>query len=171
MITTERLTLRRFAQSDRLALKRIFEDQAASPYAKYDTPKAADERSVAEKAARWASFSDSEEHMFFAVCLEGEMIGYIAMNRREDGYETGYNFMSAHHGKGYAAESMKALLAEMKKRGVNRVTAGTALLNTPSVRLLLCCGFVKTGEEDVSLYKDENGKPVVFRGGLFEKTL
>lgn len=171
MIRTERLTLRRFAKSDMKALQRIFTDQASSPYAKYDTPKATDDESVAARAARWASFSESEEHMFFSVCLEGEMIGYIAMNKREDGYETGFNFMRAHQGKGYARESMTALLDGLQKAGASRVTAGTAQNNTPSVRLLLACGFVKTGEEDVSFYKDENGAPVVFKGLLFERKL
>lgn len=49
--------------------------------------------------------------------------------------------------------------------------AGTALDNTPSVRLLKTSGFQKVGEEKVSFYKDEKGNNLIFTGGIFERSL
>ena len=48
-----------------------------------------------------------------------------------------------------------------------RFTAGTALMNLPSVRLLKSLGFEKISEELVSFYKDENGGNIYFTGGIF----
>lgn len=48
-----------------------------------------------------------------------------------------------------------------------RITAGTALENNPSVRLLLSLGFEKVKEEQVSFYKDKNGNDIYFKGGIF----
>lgn len=79
----------------------------------------------------------------------------------------GYCFHSAFHGKGYANESHLALLDYMRKLGVTRLTAGTALQNEPSVTFLKALGFSLTETEKVSFYKDEHGEDVVFDGGIF----
>lgn len=47
---------------------------------------------------------------------------------------------------------------------VERFTAGTALDNAPSVKLLNRLGFAQTGTEEVCFY---DGHP--FAGGTFEK--
>ena len=52
-----------------------------------------------------------------------------------------------------------------------KITAGTALNNTPSVRLLTSLGFVLVGTETVSFYKDDEGIPITFEGGEFELLL
>ena len=111
------------------------------------------------------------DHFFFAVCLCKTVIGYIAFNRRPIGYEAGYCFDPAYHGKGYASESLSALMRLMQNRGVRKLTAGTAVENMPSVRLLTSLGFVLTGTEPVSFYADEAGRPVFFEGGVFEAVL
>ena len=97
--------------------------------------------------------------------------GYIAFNLRADGYEIGYCFHSDYHGKGYARESLSALMAYMKDLGAAKLTAGTAINNTPSVRLLTALGFRLTKVEKVSFYKDDAGNDIVFDGGVYERTL
>ena len=119
----------------------------------------------------WASFADSNEHIFYAVCLQETIIGYLALHQTEDGYELGYCFHSDYHGKGYAKESISAVLANLKKNGEARITAGTALQNTPSVSLLLSLGFRQIETEKVSFYKDTEGNDIVFDGGIFELIL
>ena len=49
-----------------------------------------------------------------------------------------------------------------------KITAGTALNNTPSVKLLNSLGFRQTGTETVSFYKDEEGNAVNFECGIYE---
>ena len=168
-ITTDRLVLRFIQPEDWQAIRDIWLDFAASPFAQYDKPHNTDPEDVRARIARWAAFSASgTAHMFFAVCLAGEVIGYIAFNERAVGHEIGYCFHSAHHGQGYAREAHAAALSHLRGLGLTHFTAGTALNNTPSVRLLTSLGFQLVGTEDVSFYQDAEGRPVVFEGGIFE---
>lgn len=168
LFETERLAVRYIQESDWKYLLEIWADFGESPYAKYDVPHTTSEAEVREKAKRWAEVTPYKEHMFFAVCLGDVMIGYIDFHRHGNGYECGYCFHSAYHGKGYARESMKALLNELSKEGAKYFAAGTALNNLPSVNLLTSLGFQQTGEEQVSFYKDNHGVDIYFDGGIFE---
>ena len=168
MIETKRLTIRRIEESDWRAAQRIWADFALSEYARYDTPHDVDDDHVRTRIAKWAKFAASTEHMFFAVCLAREMIGYIAFNQRENGHEIGYCFHSSVHGKGYAKEAHLALFEHLRAQGFTHFIVRTALANFPSVRLLMSLGFKQTGSEKVSFYKDENGNDIVFDGGIFE---
>lgn len=170
-LTTNRLCIRRIRSEDWKAVQAIWADEASSPYAVYDRPNATDDASVRSRIEKWAAFADSREHLFFAVCLENTVIGYAAFHKRSDGYELGYCFHSAYHAKGYAKESISALIGELKKRGICRVTAGTALKNIPSVRLLTSLGFRLAGTEKVSFCRDAEGSAIVFDGGIYELLL
>jgi len=171
MIRTRRLTLRRVAARDWQAIQAIWADAAQSEYARYDRPNDTSSAAVAARIAKWASFAESEEHIFWAVCRTGSVIGYISLHRRENGYELGYCFHSRWHGKGYARESVAAALAHLQTLGASRAVAGTALDNLPSVRLLTALGFVQVGTEPVSFYRDAEGKDIVFTGGIFAREL
>ncbi|MCR4622780.1 MAG: GNAT family N-acetyltransferase [Clostridiales bacterium] len=171
MINTERLTIRRVRAEDWKDLQFIWADAAKSEYAKYDKPSELDDATVKKRVAKWAEFAGSYEHRFYAVCLNGTVIGYAAFHIREEGFELGYCFRSDFHGQGYAYESISALIGHLKTKGVKRITAGTALANTPSVRLLERLGFIQTGTEEVSFYKDADGRPIVFEGGVYELKL
>ena len=127
MIQTERLSIRRVCADDWKAIQAIWADAAKSIYAQYDRPNDLDDRSVSRRIETWASFQESKEHLFFAVCLQDAVIGYAVFHKREDSYEVGYCFHSRYHGKGYARESVAALLDALRDRGVVRITAGTAL--------------------------------------------
>ena len=171
MIRTERLMIRRIAAGDREAIRDMWKEVARTPYARYDTPKDTSDAAVRARIERWAACADSREHLFFAVCLKETVIGYIALNKRDNGYEAGYCFHPAYHGKGYARESLAAVIGYMKENNVSLLTAGTALENTPSVRLLESVGFRLTGTEKVSFYRDEQGNALFFDGGIFELRL
>ena len=170
-ITTERLLLRPIQAADWPAVRDIWAALAPLPMAQYDKPFDLDADNVRARIARWADFTAAgTEHMFFAVCLDGAVIGYIAFNLRNNGHEIGFSFHPAHHGKGYAKEALSALLSHLRTCGFTRFSAGTALNNTPSVKLLTSLGFRLAGTEKVSFYKDAQGKDIVFEGGIFEKT-
>ena len=169
MITTDRLTIRPIVEADWPAVRNIWAALAPLPMAQYDKPFTTAPAIVQARVARWAAFTVAgTAHMFFAVCLAGEMIGYFAFNQREQGHEIGYSFHPDCHGKGYAKEALTALLAHLRVRGFTRFSAGTALNNTPSVKLLTGLGFRLTGTEKVSFYKDAQGQDIVFEGGVFE---
>lgn len=170
-IKTDRLLIRFIKESDHNAIRTIRQDFSLSNYAQYDKPSCLDEDFVRLRVAKWAAANEGREHMFFAVCKEDIVIGYIAFNKRDSGYETGYCFHSAYQGKGYAKESFSALIGYLRSLGITRLTAGTALANTPSVTFLNSLGFRQTGTEKVSFYKDANENDIIFDGGIFELDL
>ncbi len=168
-IQTERLLIRPVKATDWPAAREIWAALAPLPMAQYDKPHDLAPENVQRRVARWATFTAAgTEHMFFAVCLGDTMIGYFAFNQREDSHEIGYSLHPAHHGKGYAKEALAALLTHLRKRDFTHFCAGTALNNTPSVRLLTGLGFRLVDTEQVSFYKDADGKDIVFEGGIFE---
>ena len=171
MLKTERLTIRHVAADDWKSIKEIWVDFNASALSQYDRPHNTDDEDVQRRIAKWAAANSGTEHMFFAICLGENVIGYSAFNIREDGHEIGYCFHSAYHGKGYAKESHLALFDYMRDFGIKKLTAGTAINNTPSVSLLKSLGFELIETEKVSFYKDADGNDIVFDGGVFELIL
>lgn len=170
-LQTKRLAIRRVQADDWKSIQKIWADFNQSPMHIYDTPHDTEDASVQRRIQKWTAFHESTEHMFFAVCLESAVIGYVAFNIRENGLEIGYCFHSAYHGKGYAKESMLALFDYVRSLGIKRLTAGTAVNNTPSVALLKSLGFELIETEKVSFYKDDSGNDMVFDGGVFELSL
>ena len=172
MINTERLSIRRVAASDWRAIQTVWAEVKKTEYAQYDRPTELSDAAVRQRIAKWGAFAESPEHIFFAVCLGHALIGYVAFHQRESGFELGYCFHPDFWGKGYAKESISALLKELRSQGrAACVSAGTALNNTPSVSLLLSLGFRQVGSEKVSFYKDRQGNELFFDGGIFELRL
>lgn len=171
-IHTKRLVLRRVAAQDWHDIQAIWESNKHTEYAQYDVPFDTADDAVQQRIGKWASACGSKDHLFFAVCLDGLVIGYCAFNVRPDSYEAGYCFHVDYHRNGYAKESLVALFVWLKAQKIaGKITARTALNNFPSVRLLTSLGFQKTGIEQVSFYQDENGTPIYFEGGIFELDL
>jgi len=168
LIQTKHLIIRRIQENDWIHIKEIWKSFNASPYSQYDMPHSTENKEVHTRIARWATFHNSKEHLFFAVCLNEIIIGYVAFNIRENSHEIGYCFHSDYHGNGYAKESMSALFEYLKTLGITKLSAGTALNNKPSVALLQSLGFELVGTEKVSFYKDLTGNDIVFDGGIFE---
>lgn len=170
LLQTDRLTVRPVEASDWKAMQAIWLDFSKSPYACFDCPHSTEEADVRPRIARWARAAQTGlDHLFFSVCLEAQVIGYISANIRPDGYELGYCFHSDFQGKGYAFESLLAVIDYLKTLKIRKLIVGTALENTPSVALLNRLGFQLTATEQVSFYKDQKGQDIVFQGGIFEK--
>ncbi len=168
LLKTERLIIRHIEPNDWKSIKKIWTDFNNSPFFQYDMPHNTDDEDVKNRILKWANASGGFEHIFFAVCLDDVVIGFFSLNIREDSHELGYCFHSAYQGKGYAKESLEALIKYLPEIGITKLTAGTAINNTPSVSLLKSLGFILTGTEKISFYKDEQGNDIVFDGGIFE---
>lgn len=168
LLKTERLTIRHIVADDWESIKEIWVDFNAAAFSQYDKPHNTEDEDVRTRIAKWAAANSGTEHIFFAICLDDTIIGYSAFNIREDGYEIGYCFHSAYHGKGYAKESHIALFDYLSTLGITKFIAGTAINNIPSVSLLKSLGFTLVGAENVSFYKDGQGNDIVFEGGIFE---
>lgn len=168
LLKTERLTIRHIIADDWESIKEIWTDFNATAFSQYDKPHSTEDKDVRTRIAKWAASNSSIEHMFFAICLNDVIIGYSAFNIRDNGYEIGYCFHSAYHGKGYAKESHIALFDYLSTLGITKFTAGTAINNIPSISLLKSLGFMLVRTEKVSFYKDVQGNDIVFEGGIFE---
>ncbi|MDR1795676.1 MAG: GNAT family N-acetyltransferase [Erysipelotrichaceae bacterium] len=156
-IGTKRLVLRRFLESDGEALYAYLSNPktiALEPYEPLSKEQAI------EIAAKWAL-----DPCYVAVCLlEGGLIGHLVLKPKKfDTYEVGYIFNCDYWKKGYAFESMLALLQHaFFTLSAHRVVARTNLLNSPSWKLLERLGFrlEGLGREDELIKKDEDGEPI-----------
>lgn len=146
-LETGRLYIRNLRETDWQEMKNIFIDFNNSQYAVYDRPLPMEDE---DARALTKSFADS--NLFFAVFLKKrkDMLGYVCFHKDGDKYDLGYCFHSAYHAKGYAYESTKALVEYfIAERGAAGFTAGTAIENIPSCRLLEKLGFVCASTETV----------------------
>lgn len=162
ILYTRRLEIRPFRRDDWRGLKRIVLDFQASQYRYFDSAMPTED----ERLRAMTEFFENAG-LCYAVFEQGgaEMLGYVGFHFENGSLEIGYRFHSSAHGKGYAFESISALMSLFEDTGmVERFTAGTALENAPSVKLLGRLGFVQTGTEEVCFY---DGHP--FAGGTFEK--
>jgi len=167
LLKTDRLIIRHIEKTDWKSIKEIWQDFNSSQYVQYDRPHNTDDEAVREKISMWAEFNKGREHMFFAICIEDIVIGYIAFHLKENAYEIGYCFHSDYFGKGYAKESHLALFDYLRTLGITKFTVGTAINNKPSLALLKSLGFELVGTENVSFFKDEQGNDIIFEGGIF----
>ena len=159
-IETSRLHIRDLYETDWAEMKDIFVDFNQSQYAAFDRPLPKDDGGAKRLTKR---FSDSG--LFFAVYLleNNKMIGYVCFHKNGDDFDLGYCFHSAYHSKGYAFESIIAVIEYFVKEHLAvSFTAATALENTPSCRLLERLGFAHISTETESF----DGKSL-FQSGNF----
>lgn len=163
-VTTPRLWIRTLRESDWPAMGRLFRDFEASPYSIYDGPFPDTEAGVRELTWKFASTG-----LFFAVFQkeQQDMMGYVCFHKGPAGYDLGYCFHSDYQGRGFALESCRAMMQVFRQRGVEKFTAGTALKNLPSCRLLEKLGFACESTEELSFHRDSEGNPISFTGGNF----
>ena len=139
---TERCLIRELVPDDWKSMQKIAVDFRKSKYAVYDMPLPVED---AEIIARTKQFAQTQ--MFYAVLLHDVMIGYICFHEDHGMYDLGYCFHSDYQGKGYAFESCCAMMNYIfHERSINIFTAGTALENKPSCKLLEKLGVTLQNE-------------------------
>lgn len=161
ILKTNRMLIRHLNESDWREMKNIFIDFNNSKYAVYDMPLPTNDKAIKALTKR---FTDS--NLFFAVFLKesNDMIGYVGFHKDGNAYDLGYCFHSAYHSNGYAYESINRLIKHFAdKCRATHFTAGTAIDNIPSCRLLERLGFTCDSIETVSF-----DNVFYFQGGNFE---
>jgi len=168
-IETDRLLIRNFTADDWRDLQAMIVQQEASEYAAYDHQWPTSDEEI-RGVTKWFADGDS----FLAVCLRatGEFIGFIALNPTEQEgcteFNLGYRINADYHGKGYATEGCRAVLAHaFGPLAADRVVTRTAAANEPSCRLLERLGMRKTGESRGSFRRTPEGEPIEFLGFSF----
>lgn len=165
-LTTERLILRPFTLDDLDALVVVLRDKMSNPLAPYDSPFPT---SPEEVAGVLNYFSHSDGWYAVERAADGELIGFITagMEQGDEVCELGYDIRSDCWRQGYGYEACRAVCDAMIAAGARRFTAGTAVCNLGSVRLLEKLGFVKASESEASFIKDADGRAIVFTAGEF----
>lgn len=170
-LETPRLTLRNFRpEKDGNPLREMIVQYMSSPYGKYDHTWPTSEEGI-QGACDWFASGDQ----YLAVCLKesGRFIGYVCLNPTDEQgvYNIGYCFDFREHGKGYALESCRALVAyAFQELKAAKIITGTAAANEPSCKLLNRLGMRPVRESTGSFSNDADGNPIVFAGYEFELT-
>ncbi len=154
---TDRLTLRRFADSDGPALFAYLHRPKASCFVSM----AVADEAAAEAEARKRVEGDE----YVAVCLTGtdELIGDLFAVREGDTVSVGWHFNPVHARSGYAFEAARALFDGLFGRhGVRRIYAYVEDSNVRSQRLCERLGMRREGLflDFVSFINDAEGHPI-----------
>ena len=147
---TDRLTIRAFVAEDAESVAAYRDDPEVARYQDWDLPYGL-ERARAS-IQRYHAVGDGPvagQWCQLAIDLDGTLIGDVAIGLDEHGAVAtlGYTLARAHHGAGYAAEAVGALLGRLlaERPDVHRVTASVDPENLSSIRLLESLGFSSDG--------------------------
>lgn len=142
VLKTERLTLRAPRLEDVKAIALIANDRRiAENTARIPHPYGVDD---ARKFIEAVNGGNGE--VAFAIVFDGDLIGGCGIDPREGGPEIGYWLGAAYWGRGYATETVRALVdysfGELEHEAL---VAGARVSNPASRRVLEKCGFQWTG--------------------------
>lgn len=161
VLETERLTLRRHQVSDFEASCRLWGSDAVS---RYIGGRPSTREEVWSRLLRYAGHWDLLGYGYFAVVdkQSGTMIGEVgladfhrAIEPQLKEPEAGWVLHPDHHGRGFGAEALTAVLAWADARNMKRTCCLIDPENAPSLRLAQRLGYV---EERTLTY---HGKPSI----------
>lgn len=135
-------------ETERLTL-RLRDERDAAWYRELVAERGEEMPSLKEATVRLARFRDLTVELgigALAMCrrAEGDVIGYCALvvgRCSLDEPEIAYELLRRFHGRGYATEAARALVAAAAATGRRRLWSTVAAWNTPSLRVLEKIGF------------------------------
>ncbi|KAA0940597.1 MULTISPECIES: GNAT family N-acetyltransferase [Streptomyces] len=148
LLETPRLVLRRFRAADAAPLAAYRSDPAVARFQSWTPPVSLDAaarlvRTLAEGSPREPGWFQYAVELKADHCLVGDVGVRLHENRRQA--EIGFTLAGDRQGHGYAAEAVGAVLDDLFRRGLHRVSAECDARNTRSARLLRRLGFVQEG--------------------------
>lgn len=158
MLETQRLVIRPFSPEDSEDLYEYLSDPQVVFYEPYE---AYSKEDCEEEALR-----RSTDSAFLAVCLKdnNKLIGNVYFSKQDfDTWELGYVFNSEYQGKGYAAESVTAVVDNaFKHLNARRIIAMCNPQNAKSWKLLERLKMRREGHLKQNIYfkTDKDNKPV-----------
>ncbi|HWL44674.1 MAG TPA: GNAT family N-acetyltransferase [Ilumatobacter sp.] len=159
VVTTERLVLRRWRESDRPAFRALNADPQVMATI---GPPMSSEQSDAFMDRIEVGF---DQHGFGLWCVEldGEPIGFTGLSVPwfRDGVEVGWRIRSEHWGRGYAPEAATACLGvAFGQLGFDEVISFTAVTNRNSQRVMAKIGLTRDPEADFDHPSVPEGNPL-----------
>lgn len=147
VISTERLELRPFRDSDAEAFAAYRSVREVARFQSWDAPYPLDQARTT--VAGFATSDPLQPGWFqYAIDLDGVLIGDLGLNLHENlmQAELGFTLAPAYQGKGYGTEAVRGLLNHLfTERHLHRVSAEADARNLSSARLLERVGFRQEG--------------------------
>lgn len=157
-VETERLIIRNFTPEDWRDLHEYFSDEQVLKFEPY--------KPFSEEGCKEEALSRSKGDTFLAVSLKstGKVIGNLYFSKEDFmTWELGYIFNSKYHRKGYATESVKAIMKyAFENLGTRRIIANCDPRNISSWKLLEAVNMRREGHllQNIYFFEDENGNPL-----------
>lgn len=157
-IITDRLIIRPFMPEDWKDMHEYFSDEEVLKFEPY--------KPLSVEECKTEVLNRSKGDTFLAVCLKesGKLIGNLYFQK---GFfmtwEIGYIFNSKYHKKGYAKESVKAIMNySIKELGTRRIIAMCDPKNIASWKLLESLNMRRESHliKNIYFFEDENGDPI-----------
>jgi RimJ/RimL family protein N-acetyltransferase len=158
-IKTERLLIRKFKKNDYNDLFDYLSDK--------ETYKFEPGEPITMEMAKIFCNERTKDYKFLAIQFENKIIGHIYFNQIEPQelktWEIGYIFNKKYQGKGYASESLKAIIEYgFNNMDIHKIVAHCNPMNISSWKLLERVKMKREGKLRKNIYfnKDDNGNPI-----------
>jgi RimJ/RimL family protein N-acetyltransferase len=158
-IKTNRLLIRNFMEDDYNDLYEYLSDRETYKYEPGEP--------ISIEIAKKLCSERSKSNKFFAVQLKNKVIGHTYFGQIKPKelmtWEAGFIFNRKYQGKGYATESLTAIIEySFKNMNIHKIIAHCNPKNTSSWKLLERVKMKREGKlrENIYFSNDENGNPI-----------
>ena len=151
---TERLIVRQFSDGDKEKMLEMLYDESIKKT--YMIPDFADRAAAEKMLATFMRLSLDENRYVGAICLDGEIIGFMNDTEFEgDSVEMGYVISPKHQNRGFCTEAMTGAINYLFEKGFSEVICGAFEENAASLRVMKKCGMKMLHKTDVIEYRGE----------------
>ena len=161
-VTTNRLILRPYKESDREQVIRILRNAEISKT--FMLPEFEDDAAADRLFRKILIYSHQEDHFERAICLEDRLIGFLNDVEIKDGtVELGYVIHPDYQNRGYATEALTASIQELFRQGYSRIRTGYFEENPASRRVMEKSGMHPISRVDTIEYRGKLHKCLYFK--------
>ena len=151
-LMTDRLVLRPFQDSDRERMIMILRNEEVSTT--FMLPEFSDDSVAGRLFDRILLNSQSDAHYERAVCLDGQIIGFVNdVEIQNNTIELGYVIHPDYQGRGYATEALSASIQQLFRLGYSAVRVGYFEENPASGRVMEKSGMQRVSKTEEIEYR------------------
>ena len=152
---TQRLTVRPFRDGDKEKMLEMLYDESIKKT--YMIPDFESVEAAEKLFSAFMRLSQDESRYVGAICLDGEIIGFMNDTEVEGGtVEMGYVISPKHQNRGFCTEAMGGAINHLFEKGFSEVICGAFEENAASLRVMQKCGMKLLDKIDVIEYRGIN---------------
>ena len=152
---TQRLTVRPFLDGDREKMLEMLYDESIKKT--YMIPDFKSVEAAEKLFSAFVRLSQDESRYVGAICLDGELVGFMNDTEIVDGtVEMGYVISPSHQNKGFCTEALCGAIQYLFEKGFSEVICGAFEENAASLRVMQKCGMKLLDKTDVIEYRGKN---------------